>query len=338
MKAYQIGDQKGLNSLFLAEVDVPKPGAGEVLVRMRSVCLNHRDILILSGKYGPARPETRIPVSDGVGEIAQLGQDVSSFAEGDRVVMPHFVDWIDGSFSPTVFGHDLGVTHDGWLAEYLVVPAHALVRVPDNLTDAQAAPLAAASLTAWNALNVVGKMKSSDAILSLGTGGVSIMALQIAKMTGARFCITSSSDDKLERARELGADVTVNYRTNPDWEKEAFEKLGGGADIIVETGGLATLQKSIAAAAPNGRIAIIGALAGTTTDPLPAFGTIIGKNLNLHGIAAGSRAMLSDLVQAVSANDMTPVINRSFGFSEASEAYAYLASGDHFGKVMIEMN
>lgn len=338
MKVYQIGSQQGLDSLVSAEVDTPKPGAGEVLVKMRAVCLNHRDLLILSGKYGPARPENRIPVSDGVGEIAQLGEGVSGHAEGDRVVMPHFVDWIGGPFSPTVFGHDIGVTHDGWLAEYMVVPAHALVPVPDTLTDAQAAPLAAASLTAWNALNVVGKVKSGDAVLSLGTGGVSIMALQIAKMAGARVCITSSNDEKLERARELGADVTINYRTNADWEKEAFEKLGGGADIVVETGGLATLQKSIGAAAPNGRIAIIGALAGTATDPLPAFGAIIGKNLGIHGIAAGSRAMLVDLVKAVAANDMKPVINRKFGFSEAKDAYAYLASGDHFGKVMIEMD
>ncbi len=338
MKAYQIGGQKGLESLVSTEVETPKPGTGEVLVKMRAVCLNHRDLLILSGKYGPSRPETRIPVSDGVGEIAELGDGVESCAQGDRVVMPHFVDWVEGAFRPAVFGHDIGVSHDGWLAEYLVVPAHAVVKVPDNLTDAQAAPLAAASLTAWNALNVVGKMKSGDAVLALGTGGVSIIALQLAKMAGARFCVTSSSDEKLERARELGADVTINYRSNPEWEKEAFEKLGGGADIVVETGGLATLQQSIGAAAPNGRIAIIGALAGAASDPLPAFGTIIGKNLALHGIAAGSRAMLVDLVKAVSANDMKPVINRTFGFSEAADAYAYLASGDHFGKIMIEMD
>lgn len=338
MKAYQIGGRKGLESLIQTEVETPRPGPGEVLVKMRAVCLNHRDLLILSGKYGPARPETRIPVSDGVGEIAQLGEGVSGYAEGDRVSMPHFVNWIDGPFSPTVFGHDIGVTHDGWLAEYLVVPAHALVKVPDSLSDERVAPLAAASLTAWNAMMVVGGLKPGASVLALGTGGVSIMALQIAKMAGARFCITSSSDEKLERARALGADVTINYSTNPDWEKEAFEKLGGGADIVVETGGLATLQKSIAAAAPNGRIAIIGALAGTVSDPLPAFGTIIGKNLGLHGIAAGSRAMLADLVKAVDANGMEPVINRRFGFSEAREAYAYLASGNHFGKIMIEMD
>lgn len=338
MKAYQIGAQQGLDSLVMTDVPTPEPGAGQVVVKMRAVCLNHRDLLILSGKYGPVRPETRIPVSDGVGEIAALGEGVSGFAEGERVVMPHFVNWVGGPFNPAVFGHDVGVSLDGWLAEYLLVPAHALVKIPDAMSDAQAAPLAAAALTAWNSLHVVGGMKSGDAVLSLGTGGVSILALQLAKMAGARFCITSSSDEKLERARDLGADVTINYRSNPDWEKEAFDRLGGGADIILETGGLATLQKSIAAAAPNGRIAIIGALAGSVADPLPAFGTIIGKNLGLHGIAAGSRAMLVDLVKAVSANGMTPVINRSFGFSEAAAAYAYLASGDHFGKVMIEMD
>lgn len=338
MKAYQIGSQNGLESLVYTDVPTPSAGAGQVLVKTRAVCLNHRDLSILSGKYGPTRPETRIPVSDGVGEIAQIGEGVSGFAEGDRVVMPHFVDWIGGPFSPAVFGHDIGVSHDGWLAEYMVVPAHALVKVPAGMTDAQAAPLAAASLTAWNAMNVVGRMKAGDAVLALGTGGVSIMALQIAKMGGARVAITSSSDEKLAQARALGADVTVNYRTNPDWEKDVFAQLGGGADIVVETGGLATLQKSIGAAAVNGRIAIIGALAGSVADPLPAFGTIIGKNLSIHGIAAGSRAMLVDLVAAVAANGMVPVINRTFAFSEAAEAYAYLASGDHFGKIMIEMD
>lgn len=337
MKAYTIGSQQGIASLTAGTRDVPQPGPGQVLVKVRAVALNHRDLLIVSGKYGPARPEDRVPVSDGIGEVAGLGEGVSGLAIGQRVTAPHFVSWTDGPFSPAYFGHDLGVTHDGWLAEYVLVPAHAIVQVPDALTDRQAAALSGAALTAWNAIVEVGKVRAGDSVLALGTGGVSIMALQIARMCGARVAITSSSDEKLEQARALGAEVTVNYRQDPEWEKTVFAALGNGADIVVETGGLATLRQSIAAAAPLGRIAIIGALAGTASDPLPNFGTIIGKNLAIHGIAAGGRAMLQRLVTAIVANGMEPVINKVFGFDEASEAYAYLHSGDHFGKVMIQI-
>jgi NADPH:quinone reductase-like Zn-dependent oxidoreductase len=337
MKAYTIGSQQGIASLTAVTKDVPKPGPSEVLVKVRAVALNHRDLLIVSSKYGAPRPEDRVPVSDGVGEIAALGEGVTGYEVGQRVTAPHFVSWTDGPFSPAYFGHDLGVTHDGWLAEYVLVPAQALVKVPDSLTDRQVAALSGAALTAWNALVEVGRIKASDTVLALGTGGVSIMALQIARMCGARVAITSSSNEKLEQARALGAEVTVNYREDPEWEKIVFAQLGNGADIVVETGGLATLRQSIAAAAPNGRIAIIGALAGAASEPLPNFGTIIGKNLAIHGIAAGGRGMLQRLVNAIAANGMEPVINKVFGFDEAAQAYSYLHSGDHFGKVMIQV-
>ncbi|MGF7153418.1 zinc-dependent alcohol dehydrogenase family protein [Novosphingobium gossypii] len=337
MKAYTIGSQQGIASLTAVTKDVPQPGPGQVLVKVQAAALNHRDILIVSSKYGAPRPESRVPVSDGVGEIAVLGEGVSGFEAGERVIAPHFVAWTDGPFSPAYFGHDIGVTHDGWLAEYVLIPAHALVKVPDSLTNRQVAALSGAALTAWNAIVEVGKVKAGDSVLALGTGGVSIMALQIARMCGARVAITSSSDEKLEQARALGADVTVNYRNDPEWEKTVFAALGNGADIVIETGGLATLRQSIAAAAPLGRIAIIGALAGTVSDPLPNFGTIIGKNLAIHGIAAGGRAMLQRLVNAIAANGMEPVVNKVFGFDEARDAYAYVHSGDHFGKVMIQI-
>lgn len=336
MKAYQIGAQQGLESLVLVERPDPVPAPGFVIIRVKAVGLNHRDLKIVSGEYGPRRPENRVPVSEGIGEISALGEGVTGFALGDRVVCPHFVTWIKGPFSPSVFGYDIGVSHDGWLAEFVAVPAAALVKVPDGLSDLQAAPLAAAALTAWNALVEIGKVSAGSTVLALGTGGVSIFALQIAKMHGARVCITSSSDEKLAIARELGADVTINYRTTPDWAPVAFEALGGGADIVVETGGQATLSQSIAAAAPNGRIAIIGALAGTASEGLPNFGTIIGKNLKICGIAEGSRAMLDALVKAAAANDLAPVIDRVFPFDQAGEAYAYLQTGDHLGKVMVE--
>ncbi|MCC6829060.1 MAG: NAD(P)-dependent alcohol dehydrogenase [Novosphingobium sp.] len=336
MKAYQIGDQQGIASLTLVERPDPVPAPGHVVLRVRAVGLNHRDIRIVSGEYGARRPESRIPVSEGIGTITALGDGVGGLAVGDRVVCPHFVTWIKGPFDPAAFGHDVGVTHDGWLAEYVAVPAAALIKVPDSLGDRQAAPLAAAALTAWNAVVEIGKVTAGSSVLALGTGGVSIFALQIAKMHGARVCITSSSDAKLAMARDLGADVTINYRTTPDWAPVAFAALGGGADIVIETGGQATLSQSIAAAAANARIAIIGALAGAASEGLPNFGTIIGKNLHICGIAEGSRAMLDALVKAAAANALDPVIDRVFPFDQAREAYAYLASGDHFGKVMIE--
>jgi NADPH:quinone reductase-like Zn-dependent oxidoreductase len=218
------------------------------------------------------------------------------------------------------------------------VPANALVRVPDNLADAQVAPLASSGLTAWNAVVEIGTIKAGDIVLTLGTGGVSVFALQLAKAAGARVAITSSSDAKLELARKLGADITINYRTTPDWAGELMKQTGGyGADIIVETGGQATLGQSIAAAAVNGRIVIIGALAGTASEGLPNYGTIIGKNLTLHGIAEGSRAMLVRLLKCVAVNNITPVIDRTFAFDDAPAAYQYLHSAAHVGKVMIQV-
>jgi len=336
MKAYEIGTQQGLASLRLVERPDLIAGPGEVVLKVRATCLNHRDMLALEGTYGPRRPENRTPCSDGVGEVIAIGEGASGFAIGDRATANHFVTWTGGAFAQSAFGADLGINRDGWLAEQIVIPAAALVKVPDTLDDAQAAPLPAAGLTAWNALVEVGKIKAGDVVLALGTGGVSIFALQIARMHGARVAITSSSDEKLAIARGLGADITINYRTSPDWAAELVAATGGaGADIVVETGGLATLPQSIAAAAVNGRIVIIGALAGPPSQGLANFPSIIGKNLTLRGIAEGSRAMLAALVRAVEASGMRPVIDREFAFDQAADAYAHLKSGAHMGKVMI---
>ena len=338
MKVYEIGAQEGLGSLRSAKRAELVAGPGEAVLRVRAVCLNHRDLLVLGGTYGARRPETRVPVSDGVGEVTAIGDGVTGIVIGDRAVCVHFVSWIDGMFAMSAFAHDLGITHDGWLAEYIKVPASALVKIPPALSDERAAPLAAAGVTAWNALVEFGKVRAGDTVLALGTGGVAIMALQIAKMHGARVAITSSSDAKLEVARQLGADITINYRTSPDWAAALMAETGGaGADIIVETGGLATLSQSIAAAAVNGRIAIIGALAGPTSEATANYSTIIGKNLLLRGIAEGNRAMLAALVRAVAANGLTPVIDKIFPFEQAAEAYACLKSGEHLGKVMIKL-
>lgn len=339
VKAYEIGPQQGLGGLRAVQRELPAPAPGQALVRVRATCLNHRDLLVLEGRYGPRRPETRIPLSDGVGEVIALGAGCSGVAVGERVLSGHFVSWLDGAFSPSIFGADLGISMDGWLAEQILVPAAALVPVPASLSDEQAAPLCAAGLTAWNALVEVGRIQAGDLVLALGTGGVSIFALQLAKMHGARVAITSSSDEKLARARALGADITVNYKTHPDWAAEVLRANGGrGADIVVETGGLATLGASIHAAAPNGRIVLIGALANAAPDTpvhLPNFSSILGKNLTLKGITAGSRSMLQRLVSAAAANGLKPLINRVFDFDAAAVAYAYLKSADHLGKVMI---
>ncbi|WP_416908145.1 MAG: zinc-dependent alcohol dehydrogenase family protein [Polymorphobacter sp.] len=338
MKAYQIGPQTGLDSLTPVERPAPKPGPGEVLLDVLSVCLNHRDMDVLKGRYGPKRDQNRIPVSEGVGRVAALGDGVTGLAVGDRVVGPHFVTWIDGDFSPAAFGHDVGITHDGWLAEQVVMPAAALIRVPDGVSNDQAAPLASSALTAWHAVVEVGKVKAGDLVLTLGTGGVSIFALQIAKMHGARVAITSSSDDKLALARKLGADITINYKVQSDWAAALAAETGGrGADIILETGGQSTLPMSVTAAAPNARLVIIGFLAGFESAGLPNYGSIIGKNLTLRGIAEGSRAMLARLLAAIDANGLQPVIDKRFSFDEAPHAYRYLESGAHVGKVVIDI-
>ena len=338
MRAFQIGDQSGIEALTATTRPDPVATPGMVVLAPRLVSLNNRDIQIMRGAYGAKKPVERIPVSEGVGEVVAVGDGVSGFSVGDRVIAPHFVNWTGGDFGFHAFGHDVGVTHDGWLAERVVVPATALVRVPEALSDRQAAALPSAALTAWNAVVEVGKVKAGDLVLALGTGGVSTFALQIAKANGARVAITSSSDDKLAIARELGADITINYRTHPDWAAELMKATANaGADIVVETGGQATLSQSIAAAAVNATIVIIGVTAGKAADGLPNYGTIIGKNLTLRGIAEGSRAMLVRLVRAVEANGIEPVVNKVFAFDQAPEAYAYLASSEHVGKVMIEV-
>jgi NADPH:quinone reductase-like Zn-dependent oxidoreductase len=338
MKAYRIGDQQGVASLALEDRPSPECGPGQALLRVLKVCLNHRDLKILSGEYGPRRAPERTPCSDGVGEVIAVGAGVTNVKVGDRATCGHFVTWLDGAFSPAVFGVDIGVSIDGWLAEEIVVPAAALVKAPDALTAAEIAPLPSAGLTAWHAVVEVGRVKAGDLVLALGTGGVSIFALQIAKMHGAKVAITSSSDEKLAKARAMGADFTVNYAARTDWAAALMEATGGrGADIIVETGGGATLSQSINAAAPNARISVIGSLSGGFAPELPNFASMIGKNIVMKGIAAGNRRMLEDFVKAAEANALKPVIDRVFPFAEAPAAYAYLQAGEHMGKVMIEV-
>lgn len=336
MKALQLGSQSGISSLTLTEKPDPVAGPGEAVLKVNLACLNNRDIQILEGRYGAKKAEDRVPFSEGVGEVVALGEGAQGIEVGDRAVLGHFFHWQDDPFDMRYFGADLGTTFDGWGAEYIKVPASALVKVPAGMKDEQVAPMASATVTAWNAVVEVGKVKAGDLVLALGTGGVSTAVLQIAKANGAFVAITSSSDEKLEQARAMGADYTVNYRTHEDWPAELLKQTGGrGADIIAETGGQHTLPMSINAAATNARIVLIGV--GAAEGPLPNYGMIIGKNLVIKGIAAGSRGMMVRLLRAMEANNIAPVIDKEFAFEDAAAGLEYLKGGSHVGKILIRL-
>ena len=335
MRAYQIGAQQGLASLSLSERPTPTPGAGEVVVEMRAAALNHRDLDILAGRYGTRKPAERIPVGDGAGVVVDIGPGVMAIQRGERVTAPHFTFWNDGDYDPAIFAADAGNTRDGWLAERIVLPAQSLVRIPESLSFEAAAALGAAGITAWAVLETLGRIKAGDTVLTLGTGGVATLALQIAKMCGARVAITSSSDDKLALCRRLGADITVNYRKQPAWHEAVRAANGGrGVDIVVETVGASTLSQSLAACAPNARVGLLGALGGPAPAP-PNLGPLILNNVTLKGITSGSRHNLEDLLRATVANGLTPHIDRVFTFDDAAQALAYLATGGHVGKIVI---
>lgn len=337
MQTYEIGDQKGIASLTLKTRPVPQAGPGQALIKVHAAALNHRDLQIVSSRYHGAKPGTRIPLGDGAGEVVAIGPGVIGVAVGDRVAAPHFTPWIDGVYARDVFQFDVGNTQDGWLTQYALMPATALVKLPEVLTYQDAAALGAAGVTAWHVINVFGAVQPGDVVLTLGTGGVSMLALQIAKIHGAKCAITSSSDEKLEAARKFGADYTVNYRTRPDWEQAVLEQAGG-ADIVVETVGLSTLSKSIAACATNGRIGLLGALGGSATpQDGGGIGQLIGKNGVLKGITSGSRQMLADLLRAYASTGTKPIVDKVFPFAEARAAYQYLEAGGHLGKVVIAM-
>lgn len=336
VRAWQLGDQRGVASLQFAERPAPVPGPGDVVVRVRASALNHRDLSIAAGRYGAAKPPTRVAVGDGSGEIEAIGAGVAAWRVGDRVTAPHFVDWVDGTYSPAIFGRDLGNTADGWLADRIVLPAQALVRVPEAMSHEDAAALGAAGITAWAVIESFAQVKPGDIVLALGTGGVSVLALQIAKMAGATAAITSSSDAKLAQMRELGADITVNYRTQPDWPAAVRAATGGrGVDIVVETVGMTSLPLSLACCAPNARIGLLGALGGRPQGASDLSAMIVA-NAIVKGITSGSRRMLDDLLRASAARGLRPKIDRVFGFGQAIEAYRYLESGAHVGKVVIQ--
>ncbi len=336
MKTYEL-QSFGFDGLKLAERPQPEPKANEVLLKMRAWSLNYRDLMIVNGRYNPRLRFPLVPLSDGVGEIVAVGAHVTRVKVGDRVASTFFERWVSGELTDEIAKTALGGGgKDGVLAEYVALHEDGVVRVPEHLSDEEAATLPCAALTAWNALITQGKIKAGDTVLVLGTGGVSIFALQFALMSGARVLITSSSDEKLARARELGAHEGINYKTHPDWEEQARALTGGrGVDHVVEVGGAGTFAQSLRATRRGGTVSLIGVLSGAgEVNPIP----ILMNSLRVQGIYVGSREMFEAMNAAISLHKTHPIVDRVFPFAEASAAMEYMASGAHFGKVCIRMD
>lgn len=333
MKAYELGTSGGIDALKIVERPTPQPGHGQVLVRIRAASLNYRDLVIANGGLGK-REKSLIPLSDGAGEIAEVGPGVTRVRVGDRVAPIFTQTWLGGDVGrdePSALGGDI----DGVLAEYVLLNENGLVHFPDHLSFEEAATLPCAAVTSWNALITVGQLKAGDTVLVMGTGGVSIFALQFARMTGARVIATSSSDAKLERLRELGAAEVINYKTTPEWGKSAFKLTTHGVDHVIEVGGAGTLGNSFQAVRAGGRISLIGLLTGFGGEFNPL--AVLFKSVCFQGIRVGSREMFEAMNRAIAAAQLRPVIDRTFPFAEAPAAYRHLESGAHFGKVCIRI-
>jgi NADPH:quinone reductase-like Zn-dependent oxidoreductase len=345
MRAYEIADFGSTGRLRLVERPTPIPGPGEVLLKVRATGVNARDFAIMSGnQHGSLVPPDRIPLCDNAGDVAAVGEGVTAVKPGDRVTMTHYWKWLDGAWHTSMRAFDYGLTLDGFLAEQRVVPAAALVKIPDSLSYDDAATLASAGLTAWQAVVVAGHIGPGDTVVTLGTGGVSVFALQWAKMLGARVIVTSSDDAKLDRMTALGADAAINYRTSPAWFKDVLALTGGeGANLVVNTVGMAELDNCLEATASGGRIGFIGSnsvAAGRAVappEPLRRLGLLIIRDITLKGVVVGSRAMMADMVEAMARHAMKPVIDRVYPFDQANDAIAYVRGGDKLGKVVIRV-
>jgi NADPH:quinone reductase-like Zn-dependent oxidoreductase len=336
MQAYRIHAGKNIEGLEIFEASPRSVEPHEVRVRVGAVSLNYRDLMVAHGAYPVSTDRPLIPCSDGAGEVLTVGAAVTRFKPGDRVAGAFFTDWIEGEPTPQKTAASLGAGIDGVLCEEVVLSENALVAIPTHFDFVEAATLPCAAVTAWNALFVCGDLKPGASVLLLGTGGVSIWALQLAKAAGLRAIITSSSDDKLERARALGADEIINYRKTPEWQDAVRQMTGGrGVDLVVEVGGQDTAPRSLAATRMGGTVAIIGGVSGFGGGLAP--GALIFGAARACGIFVGSRAMFENLNRFVEINGIQPVVDRVFPFEQAREAYAHLASGQHFGKIAIRV-
>lgn len=336
MKTWRVPAGGQIEGLRVVEEADASPGPGQVRVRLSAGSLNFRDLMVVRGGYALAGDGTLVPGSDGVGKVVETGAGVSRLAVGDRVATCFFPDWVDGPMSPAGVATALGGGRSGTFAQQIVLPEHALVKSPEHLTDAEAATLTCAGTTAWHALFEAGRVQPGSNILLLGTGGVSIWALQLAKAAGCRVIITSSSDAKLEKARALGADEAINYTRTPEWSAEVRRLTGGeGVDLVLEVGGEKTLPQSLASVRMQGAVVIIGAVSGSGGG-LPPRALIPGA-VRLQGVYVGPRRYHEKLARFVSAAKIRPVVDRCFAFDELPDAYRHLASGGHFGKVTVSL-
>jgi NADPH:quinone reductase-like Zn-dependent oxidoreductase len=335
MKVYEIRDGFGLDALRLADRPEPQPGRGEVLVKVRAASLNYRDLLVVKGVYNPKMNLPRVPCSDAVGEVVACGSDTGRVKTGQRVAGLFMPKWLEGELTDAKGRSALGGSVDGLLAEYAVLPEDAVVAVPEHLTDEEAATLPCAAVTAWNGLVHAGGVKPGETVLVQGTGGVSLFALQFARLAGARVLATSSSDEKLARVKALGASDGINYRATPEWGETVRQLTGGrGVDHVIEVGGAGTLAQSLRAVRTAGHVALIGVLSGYGQfNPLP----ILMKGVRVTGIYVGSRDMFEAMNRAIALHHLRPVVDRVFPFAQAVEAFRYLESAAHFGKIVIRL-
>lgn len=337
MHALNVTEPWGLDELKVIEAPDPTPGPGEVLVRMRAVSLNYRDWLMVNGIYGraPGMAGSITPFSDGCGVVEAIGPGVTRFAVGDRVATLFFQGWISGPPTLEKVSTALGFPIPGAGRELGVFSQEGLSKVPDFLTDQEVSTLPCAGLTAWRGLFEDARLQPGDTAVLQGTGGVSIFGLQFAHAAGLKTVITSSSDEKLARAKEMGADVTVNYRTEPEWSKPVRAATGGvGADIILEVGGGGTIEQSMRAIKIGGHIAIIGVVAGAGNPFNPA--ALIGNSAKLQGLSVGSREMFEAMCRAIELRRIRPVVDKVFPWTEAKAAFQAMQGGEHFGKIVLE--
>ncbi len=334
MKAFEI-KSFGIENLTLTDRPDSRPGPGQVLLKMRAWSLNYRDLLVIKGVYNPKLRLPLIPFSDGVGEVVALGDGVTRVKVGDRVAGAFMQKWVGGELTEAAGKSALGGGIDGLLAEYVVLDQEGVVNVPAHLMDEEAATLPCAAVTAWHGLIRAGHLRAGESVLVQGTGGVSLFALQFAKLSGARVIATSSSDEKLQRALKLGASDGINYRSTPDWEEKARDLTGGvGVDHVVEVGGAGTLGKSLRAVRTGGHISLIGVLSGGGQfNPMP----VLMKNVRVQGIYVGSRAMFEAMNRAIALHQLRPVVDRVFPFAEAPAALRYMESAAHFGKICVRI-
>ena len=337
MRAWQLPKGgAGIEALGKAERPEPKPAHRQVLVKVAACSLNFRDLGIVRGTYRMPVAANVVPLSDGAGEVVAVGPGVTRVKAGDKVAGCFFQRWVGGEPPPDVQSGALGGSIDGMLAEYALLEEEGVVKIPAHLSLEEGATLPCAGVTAWHAMMEHGKLIAGQTVLLQGTGGVSIFGLQLARAMGIRAVITSSSDQKLARAKKLGASHCINYKTTPDWEKAAMEFTGGrGVDQVVEVGGAGTLTRSFGAIRVGGRISMIGGLSGAATELDPRL--ILARRANVQGISVGSTQMFEAMNRAIAANAIKPAIDKVFGFDEVHAAYRHMASGAHFGKIVISV-